>query len=469
MPGIIFINEYIRRMRFFSFLAFAFFPFFCFSGVEDSTFARKIFDEALTNGRCYEMLDVLCNDVGARLSGSPEAAKAVEWGKIEMEKHGFDRVFLQEVMVPHWVRGDVEKGVIYTSDGKKNKDIPICALGGSIGTFEGGVKAEVIEVHGLEELKELGEAIISGKIVFFNRPMDPRLISTGSAYGGAVNQRHKGAAESAKYGAIGVIVRSMTLALDDVPHTGAMKYDSAGVKIPAAAISTKGADYLSVLLETDPMATFHLELSCETLADEMSYNVIGEIKGSEKPEEIILVGGHLDSWDLGQGAHDDGAGCVQAIEALRLFKALNIIPKRTIRAVLFMNEENGLRGGKKYAELAKLNGENHIAAIESDAGGFTPRGFGINADAAGIEKVQRWNSVFEDYDLLRIGKGWGGADITPLKEQGTVLIGYRPDNQRYFDYHHTSIDTFDKVNKIELELGAASIATLLFFLSEYGL
>lgn len=456
-------------MRYFTLILIALFPALCFAGEEDSTFARKIFDEALTKGRCYEMLDVLCNDIGARLSGSPEAAKAVEWGKMEMEKHGFDRVFLQEVMVPHWVRGDVEKGVIYTSDGKKNRDVPICALGGSIGTPEGGIKAEVIEVNGLEELKELGEAIISGKIVFFNRPMDPRLISTGSAYGGAVNQRHKGAAESAKYGAIGVVVRSMTLALDDVPHTGAMKYDSAGVKIPAAAISTKGAEYLSVLLKTDPMALFHLELSCETLPDEMSFNVIGEIKGSEKPEEIILVGGHLDSWDLGHGAHDDGAGCVQAIEALRLFKALDIKPKRTIRAVLFMNEENGLRGGKKYAELAKINGENHIAAIESDAGGFTPRGFGINADDTDIEKVQRWNSVFEDYDLLRIGKGWGGADITPLKEQGTVLIGYRPDSQRYFDYHHTSIDTFDKVNKRELELGAASMATLLYFISEYGL
>ncbi len=456
-------------MRYFTLILIALFPAFCFAGEEDSTFARKIFDEALTKGRCYEMLDVLCNDIGARLSGSPEAARAVEWGKREMEKHGFDRVFLQEVMVPHWIRGDVEKGVIYTSDGKENRKVPICALGGSISTPEGGIKAEVVEVHGFDELKALGKTGINGKIVFFNRPMDPKLIITGPAYGGAVNQRHKGAAESVKYGALGVIVRSMTLALDDVPHTGSMKYDSAGVKIPAAAISTKGADYLSVLLKTDPNAMFHLELSCQTLPDEKSFNVIGEIKGSEKPEEIILVGGHLDSWDLGHGAHDDGAGCVQAIEALRLFKALNIKPKRTIRAVLFMNEENGLRGGKKYAELAKKNGENHIAAIESDAGGFTPRGFGISANASDIEKVQRWNHIFEDYDLLRIEKGWGGADITPLKEQGTVLIGYRPDSQRYFDYHHSSIDTFDKVNKRELELGAASIATLLYFISEYGL
>jgi len=456
-------------MKFLTFILIVLLPFSGIAGIEDSVIARKFFDEALVNGKCYEMLEDLCKNVGARLSGSPEAAKAVEWGKREMEKYDFDRVFLQEVMVPHWVRGDIETGAILTSDGKHRKDVPVCALGGSISTIEGGLEAEVVEVKDFDELEKFGMDVIKGKIVFYNRPMDPKLISTGAAYGGAVNQRHRGAAEAVKYGAVGVIVRSMTLSLDDVPHTGSMKYDSVGTKIPAAAISTKGANYLSVLLKTDPNAMFQLELSCKTLPDEKSYNVIGEIRGSEKPEEIILVGGHLDSWDLGEGAHDDGAGCVQSIEALRLFKALKIRPKRTIRAVLFMNEENGLRGGKKYAELAKQNKENHIAAIESDAGGFTPRGFGINANANAVEKVQRWNDVFQDYDLLRISKGWGGADISPLKEHGTVLIGYRPDTQRYFDYHHTAIDTFDKVNKRELELGAAAMATLLYFISEYGL
>jgi len=435
----------------------------------DSIVARKIFDEELTNGQCYEMLDYLCNRIGSRLSGSPQAAAAVEWGKQEMEKHGFDRVYLQEVMVPHWVRGNIEKGKILNSKLIGDREVPVCALGGSVATLEGGITAKVVEVHSFEELETLGKKNIEGKFVFYNRPMDPKLISTGSAYGGAVEQRHKGAMHAAKYGAVGAIVRSMTLSLDDVTHTGSMKYDSLGTKIPTAAISTKGANLLSRLLKNDPSVRFHLELNCETLPDVKSYNVIGEIVGSEKPEEIVLVGGHLDSWDKGQGAHDDGAGCVQSIEVLRLFKALDIVPKRTIRAVLFMNEENGMRGGKEYAAQAKANNENHIAAIESDAGGFAPRGFGIDGDSLKREKIESWKPVFEDYNLHKIGKGWGGADIAPLKDQGTVLIGYRPDNQRYFDYHHTDIDTFDKVNKRELEMGAAAMTVLVYLLSEYGL
>jgi hypothetical protein len=297
----------------------------------------------------------------------------------------------------------------------------------------------------------------------------PIFINTGAAYGGAVNQRHKGAAEAAKFGAVGAIVRSMTTKLDDVPHTGSMKYDSVGVKIPGGAISTLAANKLSELLAVEPDLKFYFQMNCETLPDVKSYNVVGEIKGSEIPEEIILVGGHLDSWDVGHGAHDDGTGCVQAIEALRLFKVLGIHPKRTIRAVLFMNEENGIRGGKKYAELAKQNNENHIAAIESDAGGFVPRGFGIKGTEEQVSGVVAWKPIFDDYNMGQIAKGWGGADIGPLKDQGTALIGFRPDTQRYFDLHHTKEDTFDKVHKRELELGAAGMATLLYLLSEYGL
>ncbi|MBL4658394.1 MAG: M20/M25/M40 family metallo-hydrolase, partial [Flavobacteriales bacterium] len=237
----------------------------------------------------------------------------------------------------------------------------------------------------------------------------------------------------------------------------------------SAAISTKAANLLSASLAKDKEVQFFFKMNCRTLPDVKSYNVIGEIKGSEKPEEIIVVGGHLDSWDVGHGAHDDGAGCVQAIEAVRLFKVLGITPKRTIRAVLFMNEENGIRGGKKYAEVAKEKKENHIAAIESDAGGFTPRGFGIKGTEQQLATITAWKSIFADYNMGKLAKGWGGADIGPLKDQGTVLIGFRPDTQRYFDLHHTNEDTFDKVNKRELELGAAGMGVLLYLLSEYGL
>lgn len=435
----------------------------------DSIVARKFFTEELVNGKSYEMLDELCNDIGHRLSGSEGAARAVEWGKRVMEGHGFDRVYLQEVMVPHWVRGDKELGKIMLAHGSKMVDVPICALGGSVATEKDGIMAKVVEVKSLEELSALGKEGVEGKIVFYNRPMDPTLISTGSAYGGAVKQRYKGAAEAAKYGAVGAIVRSMTLKLDDVPHTGAMKYDSVGVQIPTAAISTKAADLLSKELLKDSEVQFYFKMNCRTLPDVKSYNVIGEIKGSEKPNEIIVVSGHLDSWDLGQGAHDDGAGCVQAIEAVRLFKALDITPKRTIRAVLYMNEENGLRGGDEYAAQAIDNKENHIAAIESDAGGFTPRGFGIKGNDKELKQILAWKPIFEDYNMGKLAKGWGGADIGPLKDQGTVLIGFRPDTQRYFDLHHTKEDTFDKIHKRELELGAAGMGVMVFLLSEYGL
>ncbi|HIA12334.1 MAG TPA: peptidase M28 family protein [Rhodospirillales bacterium] len=435
----------------------------------DSAVARKIFTEALTKGQSYEMLEYLCTRIGSRLSGSPQAAAAVEWSKQQMEKYGFDKVSLQEVMVPHWVRGASEYAVIVNSKAIGSREVPVLALGGSVATPPGGITANVVEVQNFEELEKLGKKAIQGKIVFYNRPLDPTLINTGSAYGGAVDQRHDGAKFAARYGAVAAIVRSMTTLHDDVPHTGSMGYDSVGTKIPAAAISTNAADLLSSLLKADSDVQFHLELHCETLPDIKSYNVIGEIKGSEFPDEIVLVGGHLDSWDVGHGAHDDGGGCVQSIEVLRLFKALGIKPKRTLRAVMFMNEENGMNGAKEYAAQAKAKGEKHIVAIESDAGVFTPRGFGIYSEGDGLAKIQKWRPIFEDYNVYQIEKGWGGADINKLKDQGTVLVGFRPDTQRYFDLHHTNSDTFDKVNKRELELGAATMAVLVYLLSEYGL
>lgn len=433
----------------------------------DSAMIRKVYNEILSNAKCYPNLAELCK-IGPRLSGSPGAQKAVEWTMKAMKEAGADTVYLQECMVPHWVRGEKETAKIVSSKGNVQL-VPICALGGSIATPEGGLAANVIEVHGLDGLSKLTEAEVRGKIVFFNKPMDPTEITTFHAYGGAVGQRWAGAMRAAKLGAVGVVVRSMTLAQDDNPHTGSMGYDETIVKIPACAISTNGANALSEMLKKDPSLKFHFRQTCKTLPDAKSYNVVGEIRGSEKKNEIIVVGGHLDSWDNGDGAHDDGAGIVQSIEVIRTYKALGLKPKRTIRAVAFMNEENGGRGGDKYAELAKQNNEVHIAAIESDAGGFTPRGFGIEAPEDKIKAVQKWKPLLASYGLHDIGAGHGGADIEPLKEQGVTLIGFMPDSQRYFDYHHTSIDTFDKVNKRELELGAASMAALIWLLSEYGL
>ncbi|MFD2720256.1 M28 family peptidase [Hymenobacter monticola] len=433
--------------------------------VSDSVALRKIFNEALLRGESYDNLRYLTGNIGARLSGSPQAQLAVEWGKATMEKAKFDRVYLQEVMVPHWVRGSKERGEIVGNKDKGVK-VPVCALGGSVGTG-GKLKAGVVEVHSFDELKNLPDAAVKGKFVFFNRPFDDALIEPGAAYGGAVEQRALGAVEAAKRGAVGALVRSMTSARDDNPHTGTMR----PAAIPGAALSTNAADRLSLLLKASPELQFELELECITLPDEKSYNVVGEIRGSKYPNEIITVGGHLDSWDLAQGAHDDGTGCVQSIEALRLLRAAGFKPERTLRAVLFMNEENGNRGGTEYARLAAENKETHVAAIESDGGGFTPRGFGLEADAATLAKVVKWAPLFKPYNADDITAGHGGTDIGPLKEgvHPKALIGYKCDSQRYFDIHHTAADTFDKVNRRELELGGASMAALIYLLSKYGL
>jgi len=328
----------------------------------------------------------------------------------------------------------------------------------------------VIEVHSIEELETLGKEKIEGKIVFFNRPMDQTLINTFRAYGGCVDQRGSGAKEAVKYGAVATIVRSMNLRLDDFPHTGAMNYGDTPIdqRIPSAAISTNDAELLSTMLKLDSKIKFYFKQNCKQLKDVLSYNVIGEITGSQFPKEYIIVGGHLDSWDLGDGSHDDGAGCMQSMDVLRLLKETGIRPKRTIRVVLFMNEENGLRGGTKYAKEAKRKGENHIFALESDAGGFTPRGFTFDCSDENFNQVLGWKPLFEPYLVHYFLKGGSGADINPLKTNYNVLAGLRPDSQRYFDYHHASNDTFDAVNKRELELGAATMTALVYLYDKYG-
>jgi carboxypeptidase Q len=439
-----------------------------FSQSADDAAIKQIFDEALSNGKSYEMLHDLTINIGPRLSGSPGAAAAVEWSRHVMEQFGFDSVWLQPVMVPHWVRGQQEVGSIIS---KKKGTVPVnvCALGGSIGTGPSGIAAGIVEVKSFDELKMLGIKGVQGKIVFFNRPMDPTKIDAFTAYGGAVDQRGGGAAQAVKYGAVAVLVRSMGLNQEEYPHTGGMRYATDGTKIPALAISTKHADALSKLLKEEKDLQFYMENHSVMLEDAPSFNVIGEMKGTEFPKQIIVVGGHLDSWDLAQGAHDDGAGCVQSIEVLRLFNAMGFKPKHTVRAVMFMNEENGLRGGLKYAELAEKNKEKHLVAIESDRGGFTPRGFTMTAPKNVRDKIKSWKPLLEPYGLTDFDQEGGGADIGPLGRQDVPVMEYLPDSQRYFDYHHTREDTIDKVSKRELELGAASMAALVYLIDKYGL
>lgn len=436
---------------------------------QDSLNLRKLYDMSLLNGQSYQWLDHLSNQIGGRLSGSVNAQRAVEYTKAELEKLGLDKVWLQPVMVPKWTRGTKEYAYVQPSEGPTNT-VNITALGGSVATPETGLRAEVIEVQGIEDLARYGREQIEGKIVFYNRPMRPDLIHTFEAYGGCVDQRYAGAKEAAKYGAAGVIVRSLSHKIDQYPHTGSMSYGDLpnSQRIPAAAISTRDAEYLSSILKLDPALTFYYKMNCRNYDDVESYNVIGEITGSEFPEEIIVVGGHLDSWDLGDGSHDDGAGVVQSMEVLRLFKESGLRPKRTLRVVLFMNEENGLRGGKKYAEVAKQKNENHIFALESDSGGFTPRGFSIDASPSQFEKISSWEPLFKPYLIHYFEPGGSGADIGPLKEGNIVLAGLRPDSQRYFDYHHAATDTFEAVNKRELELGAATMASLVYLVDKYG-
>jgi hypothetical protein len=433
---------------------------------QDEKTLRSIYDLALTKSEAYENLRDLCKNIGARLSGSAEADSAVVWGTKVLQELDLDTVYLQEITVPHWERGRREKAYFYNEKGKNTLDV--CALGGSVSTgMNQFIKGEVIEVYSLDEVNALQDSVVKGKVIFFNRPMDPKKISTFSAYGSCVDQRYSGAVEAAKKGAIAVVVRSMNVRLDDFPHTGSMGYELGTDSIPAFAISTNGADYLSENIKRFKGLELSLKSYCKTYPDKISYNVIGEMKGSKYPDEYITVGGHLDSWDLGEGAQDDGAGIVQSIDVLHLFKLMDIKPKHTLRVVLFMNEENGNRGGLHYAEKAATENEKHLMALESDRGGFSPRGFSINGSKKQFEDIKKWTGLFEPYGIHEFKMGFAGVDINPLKDDKICLIGLSPDSQRYFDHHHSDNDVFEEVNKRELELGAASMASLIFLIDKY--
>ena len=432
----------------------------------DSAMIASIYNEVMLNGECYENLRHLCKSIGHRLAGSESAQKAIDWGKSTLVLSAADHVFLMPVEVPHWTRGTFEYGG-YTLSGNQ-KEVALTALGGSVGTEGKRITAEIVEVKTFDELKALGEDKVKGKIVFFNKPLDATLINTGAAYGGGYPIRGQGPSEAAKLGAVACLIRSLTLADDNYPHTGATNYEEGVKRIPAAALSAVAARQLSQDLKNDPHLQFNLQLSCEAFERTMQANVVAEIRGTEFPNEYITVGGHLDSWDIGEGAHDDGTGIVQSIEMIRTLKAIGYKPKRTIRAVLFINEEFGNDGGETYARVCKEAGFVHIGALESDGGGFTPVGFNCDISDAQYERVQSWLPLLEPYNLFRFRRGGSGVDIRPLKDDRIALFGLNVDGQRYFDYHHTNNDRFENVNKRELELGAAAMTALVFLMDSKG-
>jgi carboxypeptidase Q len=431
-----------------------------------SSRAEQLVQTALRDQKGYFWLKELCA-IGPRLSGSQNSLQAIAWAEKTMRHSGWDRVWLQQVMVPNWKRGLREQAMISRSSFFLKKQLAIAALGGSVGTSAAGICASVIEVKSLAEIDSLKEKA-KGKIIFLNRSFDRSKFNPNDSYGGAVDQRTRGAARAGRVGAVAVLVRSVTSKYDNAPHTGVMYYEENGTRIPAATVGQIDADFLSSALLQEPNLELTLRLSCKINPDTISYNVIGEIAGSEFPEEIIVVGGHFDSWDLGCGAHDDGGGCIQAMEVLDLFRRLAIKPKRTIRCVLFMDEEQHQTGAERYIAWCDSAGQKHLAAMESDRGVLTPRGFNVDADSLVLIKIQSWQKILEPTGIDWIRAGGSGADVGKIKG-AKALLGYVPDSQRYYDFHHSANDVFEAVHPRELELGTAAMAMLVFLLSEEGL
>ena len=395
-----------------------------------------------------QRLAYLCDRIGARLGGSVELGEAITWAQSIFQSDGLDTVYLQPVQVPVWVRGDGTLRMTYPYQ----RDLSVLALGSSVGAD--GVEGSLIVVRSWEELGPH----VNGKVVLFNVPMEDGE-PTVYRYGAAVQYRGRGASRAAQHGALAVLVRSVTTRSLYTPHTGNMTYVEGVDKIPAASVTTEDADYLSRLVDGGGDVRVRLDLSARTLPDATSHNVIAEIKGSELPDEVVLIGAHIDSWDVGQGAHDDGAGVVHVMETMRLIKARGITPKRTIRAVLFTNEENGLRGAVAYDEV--YGSEQYIAAIESDLGGGEPLSWSATGDATQME----WLRTVASPVGLPVTDGGGGADIAPLKKRGVLTISMRPDDTHYFDVHHTKADTLDKVDPESLSAGVSALARLTWELA----
>jgi carboxypeptidase Q len=442
----------------------------------DSALIRRLADTILTDGSAWANLRTLTKKVGARLSGSPGYYKAEKWGQAALSDALADKIWLQECMVPHWIRGgkDVATWVGQSAGGKESGDLDIIALGNSLGTGPKGITAPVVLINNFDELEQ-HKNDLKGKIVFYNYHFNPLFIETFQAYGDAVRYRGGGASRAAKYGAVAVLVRSMSESVDNVPHTGALGYNDSFPKIPAAAVGLRDADHLAWVLEKasgggggDGSIQVYLRTGGKMLPDTIAHNVIGELRGTEFPDQYITVGGHLDSWDPAEGAMDDGAGCVQSIEVLRALKAIGYKPRHTIRVVLFANEENGDRGAEKYAAAAKANGEKHLLGLESDAGGFTPRSFQLSLSPDSMAAIRPWLDLLRPYGVYMFEKGGGGSDTNPMAAAVGAVVGeLRPDSQRYFDYHHSRTDVLENVNKRELELGAVNMAALIYLVDQH--
>lgn len=445
-------------------------PMRLMSQSQEEEMISSIYRNALTDSFAYQTLRYLCINTEGRIAGSKAAEIAVNYSFEQLKSLDPDTVYLQPVLVPCWERGETEKSRIH-SDILGNRELNITAIGMSAGTGAGGISARVVEVKTFQELDSLGTEKVKGKIVFFNRPMDPGLINTFVAYGLAGDQRVRGASVASKYGASAVIVRSLASSIDKYPHTGVLWYDEQYPKIPAVAVSTADAELLSDWLKKDKNLLLEIETHCLTHPDVVSYNVIAELRGQKKPEEIMTIGGHLDAWDTGQGAHDDGAGCVQSMEVLRIFKELNIRPNRTIRVVMFMDEEIAQRGGQEYALQARLSDEKHVFALESDRGALTPLGFGFSGPDDRIQQLKNLSVYFRNYNLYIFKTGGSAVDIGPLQQDNKdiVLSSYIPDWQRYFEYHHSPNDSFKNINYRELQAGSAAIVSLVFLVDKFML
>ena len=438
---------------------------------DDSIFIKRISDDVLQNGKAYEWLHQLTKNIGGRLAGSAQFIKAVQWGKQTFDQIGADRVYLQECEVTHWERnGKNDRVAITAVNGKPYPDpLDALSLGNSLGTAPKGVTAELFAVNDFDQLEKYKDNI-KGKIVFYNYHFEPTNVSTFASYSDAGKYRWTGASRAAKYGAVGMIVRSMSIATDNNPHTGSMEYNDSFPKIPAVAIGLQDADKLWKLAQMSKTVRINITTHGKVLPDTTGYNVIAELKGTTNPDQIITVGGHLDSWDVNEGAHDDGTGVVHTMEVLRVLKALGYKPQHTIRFVLFADEEKSGRGAEKYAAAAMARSEKHIFGFESDAGGFTPRGFSFHVPDSSWGKLNAWKPLFEPYGGSTFVAGGGGADTEPLeKDFRTPVAELNPDSQRYFDIHHARSDVFENVNRRELLLGAVNIAALVYMVDKYGL
>src|SRR5829696_549344 len=419
------------------------------------TAAARIIGAALTSDRAYSRLAHLTDHIGHRLSGSQNLERAIEWAVTEMKRDGLDNVRAEKVMVPHWVRGE-ESLEMLTPVSRK---LQMLGLGNSVGTPSEGVSAEAVVVRNFGELDRLGEQL-RGKIVVYNVPF--------TDYGETVEYRLRGASRAARYGAVAALVRSITPVSLQTPHTGAMQYDANQPKIPVAAITIEVAEFLQRMNDRGDRPALRLRMEAKFLPDAESANVIAEVKGSEKPDEVVVIAGHFDSWDVGQGAHDDGGGCIVAWEAARLLKELGLRPRRTIRVVLYTNEENGLRGGNAYRDAHRSELLKHIFAIESDSGVYRPEGFGLAATAplqvrSNLQEIAR---LLSGIGSDRIAATGGGADIGPITREGVVGASLDVEGSHYFDIHHTPADTLDKVNPRELALCVATMAVMAYTVAD---